>query len=88
VSIAQSGIDDMEGPVALLEPLDDEWNEEFFRLLWTIHEGGHVAVLVELLAGKPNGAQRCGHRAGSVPGGHRLLEDDTTLTLPPLASVV
>jgi hypothetical protein len=47
-----------------------------------------VAVLVELLAGEPNGAQRCGHRAGSVPGGHRLLEDDTTLTLPPLASVV
>lgn len=48
------GIDDVEGPLAALQPFDDERNEDVIRLAGTIDEQAGVALALEFLACQAN----------------------------------
>ena len=59
--LASTGIDDMDRAIALLEPIDDEGQQEFVRLFRSVDEDADVAVVGEVVACQANRSCRRAH---------------------------
>ena len=54
VFLPQLGIDDMEGPVAALEPLLDEWKQNPILFVRVVKEGTDMTLCAKLRPREPN----------------------------------